>query len=550
MADIVLERDRAWTNYHETQAFTVAEHYRYIRGNAPAPDGPALFGASAQRLCEHLGALPGRAAAGLLGRAWSLSDIVGNPARQLELDQLDGIAWVEGEHLHHRTRFAPRQAVFVVGGATWKQVADFVENDRQSPRTIVTSGSYLAQSVAGSIGTATGGSRLGYGGVQNQIIAIHFANGPGRSIWVERASDPVIGHVAGDLCDTVIRNDGVFEDALVHLGGMGLVNGVVVETAAPARFTMLKMTRLVDATWLSWLQAGDYDAIAAWLGYPQAPVYYEVQVDPFAWDKTPAIHTLYFRAEAPLIDTPAPTRPNVPVAGLLGNLGWALSRTDLGAEACTARPAPAANRFPDTEPHPAWCQDMRNALADLHAYYSTCLITPTTPEQSGAQTWGQLHATPPAPSQKALIYSAAFAFSQDRLIRALPIISKAVQGRPRHFLFTLRFTRSAAGTMAYARFPRSVVLDFEGLKVTPEIAAACEESLTLIHRALRSARIAFSPHWAKLGPIDPTTIARGFGPESDPESRIARWKVTRDLLLGAEGKRLFRNAALERWGLA
>lgn len=546
MADIVLERDRAWSNYHETQAFTVAEHYRYIRGNAPAPDGPALFGTSAQRLCEHFGALAGADAAGLLGRAWSLSDIVGNPARQLELDQLDGIAWVEGAHLHHRTRLAPRQAVFVGGGATWKQVADFVENDRQSPRTIVTSGSYLAQSVAGSFGTATGGSRLGYGGVQNQIIGIHFANGPGRSIWVERASDPVIGHVAADFCDTVIRNDGVFEDALVHLGGMGLVNGVVVETAAPARFTMLKMTKPVDTTWLSWLQAGNYDGIAAWLGYPHSPVYYEVQVDPFAWDRTPAIHTLYFPAEEPLIDTPAPTRPNIPVAELLGNLGWAIARTDHGAMPFKAQPDTAPHDGPD----PAWCQDVRNALADLYAYYGTCLITPMTPQQSGAQTWGQLHATPPAPSQKALIYSAAFAFSQDQLLRALPIMSKAVEGRQRHFLFTLRFTRGAAGTMAYARFPRSVVLDFEGLKVTPEITAACEESLTLIHRALRSGRIAFSPHWAKLGPIDPATIARGFGPEIDPESPVARWKVTRDLLLGAEGKRLFRNPALERWGFA
>lgn len=547
MADIVLERDRAWTNYHETQAFTVAEHYRYVRGNAPAPDGPALFGASAQRLCEHFGALSGGSGAGLLGRAWSLSDIVGNPARQLELDQLDGIAWVEGAHLHHRTRLAPRQAVFVGGGASWKQVADFVENDRQTPRTIVTSGSYLAQSVAGSFGTGTGGSRLGYGGVQNQVLAIHFANGPGRSIWVERDSDPVIGHVAADFCDTVIRNDGVFEDALVHLGGMGLVNGVVLETAPPARFTMLKMTRQVDAAWLSWLQAGNYDGIAAWLGYDSSPVYYEVQVDPFAWDTTPAIHTLYFPAEEALVETPEKgfdmALPNVPVAELLGNLGWALSRKSAAAmpQGLLSDPPP---------PGAAWCSDVTNALADLYAYYSTCLVTPVTPQQSGAQSWGMLHSTPPAPSQKAMIYSAAFAFSQDQLVRALPIMCKAVEGRPRHFLFTLRFTRGAAGTLAYARFPRSVVLDFEGLKVTPEIATACEESLTLVHRALRSGRIAFSPHWAKLGPIDPETIARGFGPEIDPESPIARWKVTRDLLLGAEGRHLFRNPALERWGLA
>lgn len=527
--------DQEWQNYHATRQFVVAESYRFVGDAAPHPDGPSRFKETAHTIMAHLADLRGSANAGIIGSAWSLSELLGCTARQLDTTELDGFSWVEAPHLHHRSRLKPREAVFVNGGMTWKGLVDNIERDKQSPRSIFTCGSYLAQSIAGSVGTSTGGSRLGYGGVQNQVRGMHLVTGAKSSVWIEKRNDPILGHVAADFADTIIRDDDVFEDALVHLGGMGVVNGLVLETAPLDRFTMLKVQKDVDAVWLERVRDGKFDAIAAWLGFNVAPAYYEIQIDPFGWDSSPAIHTMYFPTQdvtAPLLPT-----PNVPVAELLGSLAKQLATL------------PWAPRGIAAPGFVVDCGDVSQALADLFKFYSGCLMRPTTPEDSGAQTWGKLHDVPPAPEEKALIYTAAFAFSRHDIVRALLTACAAVAGRPRQFLYTLRFISDGAGSMAFAHYPESVVLDFEGLKVSPQVAADSRRSLDLAQAALQDAGIRFSPHWGKLGNIDAAGIEREFGPSTEGTSRLARWMQTRLDLLTSDGERLLWNDALVKWRL-
>lgn len=535
MSGVEHEQEREWWNYHRTRHFIVADSYRFVGDTAPHPDGPTRFASTCRTIFGHLATLGGPANVGMIGSAWSLSELVGCEARQLDTAELEGVSWVETPHLHHQSRLSPREAVFVGGGTSWKALVEHVECDGQSPRSIFTCGSYLAQSIAGSVASSTGGSRLGYGGVQDQVIGLHLITGSEESVWLERRSDPVLGHVAATFADRVIRDDAIFEDALVHLGGMGLVNGLVIETAELEYYTILKTRKPVDVTWLAWVRDGNFDAVAQWLGISDRPVYYEVQIDPFDWDASPAIHTMFFparNASAPLLPT-----PNIPVAELLGTLAGQLARR---ARAREAVPEPSA--IID-------CNDVGQALADLFRFYAECRVRLTNPGESGGQTWGQIHSLDPAPEEKALIYSAAFAFPREDFARALPAVCAAVRGRPRRFLYTLRFVSEARGSMAFAHFPESVVLDFEGLKITPDVEKDSRFSLDLAREALREAGIRHAPHWGKLGEIDPGEVERVYGSSQDPASRLSRWRRSRDYLLGEEGRRLFWNDALARWGL-
>ena len=517
---------QTWSNYHLTRCATVADAYAFRPDAVPHPDGPARFAGTGRTLETHLRSLAGPAPAGPLGSAWSLSDLVGDARRTLAMQALGGVTWVETPHLHRLSRWKPREAVFVGGGATWAEVVGFVERDAFTPRSILTCGSYLQQTVAGSVGTATAGSRLGEGGVQNQVLGVHLVGGRG-STWLERASDPVIGHVALEFADEVIREDDAFADALVHLGGMGLVNGLVLGTVPRHRFTVSRVTARIDAGWVADVERGDFSGVARSLGLAIDPVYYEVQLDP--WDPmgTPALHTMYFPDDG-------------------SSVGFLPARALRVADAVAALAAPVATDLvapPGRCPGVA-CDDPAVAAADLFRWYSCCSFEDVA--ATAPASWGEIHRDPPAANRQGGIFSAAFAVRRDGLGRSLGALAAAAAGRPRTFLYTLRFVSGAAGTMAF-QYPESVVIDFEGLRLTPSLERECAISVSQAHAALTAEAIGYRPHWGKLATPDAAKVESDYGPSDDPSSPLARWRATRARLLSARDAELMRNEALVRW---
>ena len=111
--------------------------------------------------------------------------------------------------------------------------------------------------MAGSIATGVNGSRLGYGAIQNMIRGLHFVTAPDRSVYVEPASRPVLSDAAALVfADEVIRDDAIFDGCLVHLGGMGVVNGLVVELDVKRLFAVQRVRHQVDRNWLDQISRG------------------------------------------------------------------------------------------------------------------------------------------------------------------------------------------------------------------------------------------------------------------------------------------------------
>ena len=521
-----------WENFHRNIELTLRDAAAVERGpiNDVDPNGPSRFKATADVLKAFVGrSVQTQTPIGLLGSAWSLSNLIGMESLQLETDELDGISLLDAAHLHSGSTLAAGRCAFVGGGAKTYQLVAFAEDRGMS---IKTCGSYLGQSIAGSMATAVNGSTLGYGGFQNQIRGIHFVTGGNRSVWVERTSVPVLADaVAASFADEVIRDDAVFEDCLVHLGGMGIVNGVVFELVPRDTFSVVRIKRKVGAEWLAHLTAGDFHGVARMLGHDLEPAYYEVQVDPFDLYNSPALHTLYFRQT-----TPPPSREKVEIINVLDGLGalTGLYQSDAiwGAQA-------AAPAFPP----------------DIFAYYAAYFFKETpgsTPV--GSATWGDLHDTPPKARLRGEIYTSAFALNRTDLVKALALLSVVMpqayaalpDGRRfRHLLYTLRFVSNPAGTMAFTRFAESVVLDMEGLMLSPSSEILGHATCT----ALDTVHIPYCPHWGKLQPPTAAKVEQEFGPSDDPESRVSRWRATRDRLVPEAARGVLWNKALYEWAL-
>lgn len=516
MTHIVDHGRQYWRNYHGSVAHEVQQLCE-LRFTAPPGRMAATLAAAGRALAQHLGtARVAGETVNPAGSAWSFTDLVAGNQCLLGLRVGDGgpcgddgLVWPVAPG---QCRLPDPERLAMVWGGT--RIGQLNRALAARGRSIRTSGSHDGQTVAGAVGTGVHGGAHAQGGFQNHVRGLHLVAGPGRSWWLERRSDPVIADgLAVQLGARLIRDDRLFDAALIHLGGMGLVNAVLIDTAPLFTLDVVAALNPVTPDWLSLLAAGDWRALARAQGHDGDPYFMEVTLDPAAPFTQPAMHTLYFRRET--------------------CHGEACALDDLHLNQplnCLGRAAPPADAE-SAAPPPEMGADI-DVAALLRAQFK--------PARFGERwgNWGELNGPhhPLAP-----LYNAAFAVPRGRVADAVQAALAAVAGLPRHFVFTLRPVDGAAGTLAFTRFGENVVINLDGLgtslsPVGPMAAAA-------VRAALDGAGIPYGLHWGKLGGIDAAKVAADFGPARE------QWLAARRRLLGPAMRQVVTNPALVAWGL-
>ena len=518
MALIIENGARDWRNYHGSVAHRV-QQLAETRFDTPPGTMTETLGAMGRALAQLLGRARVRGeTVNAIGSGWSFTDLVAGTDVLLGLRVGDGgpcsdqgLVWPVAPG---QCRIAEPERLAMVWGGT--RIGQLNRALAARGRSLRTSGSHDGQTLAGAIGTGVHGGAHAQGGIQNHVRGLHIVAGPGRSWWLERRSDPVIADgLAVQLGARLLRDDRLFDAALVHLGGMGLINAVLIDTVPLFICDVLAALAPITPDWLALLAAGDWCALARAAGHDDDPYFMEVTIDPAEPFRQPAMHTLYFnRADDPgcgcALDDLLLNDP-------LNGLGQAPPAEKLAA----ATPAPAPALGPDID-----------VAALLRAQFK-----PARPGERWG-TWGELN----GPHQPlAPLYNAAFAVPRARVAEAVQAALAAVAGLPRHFVFTLRAVDGAAGTLAFTRFAETVVINLDGLgtslsPVGPMAAAA-------VRAALEGAGIPYGLHWGKLGGIDAAKVAADFGPAR------GAWRSARHRLLGPAMRQIITNPALAAWGL-
>lgn len=103
---------------------------------------------------------------------------------------------------------------------------------KSNKRSIKASGASNGQTIVGAFSTGTHGSAFNTGSVQDFVVGLHIVTGSDKHVWIERESYPVIGQKFVDWLDgpKVIKNDDIFNAALVSFGSFGFIHGVMIET--------------------------------------------------------------------------------------------------------------------------------------------------------------------------------------------------------------------------------------------------------------------------------------------------------------------------------
>lgn len=527
--------------------------------------------------------------AATVGQGWSFTPLVGTPVAQL---LAAGLSWC--------STFGPqgiadgfcgdRRKLMIAGGGT--RLRELVSVAERAGLSLPTGGTHLGQSLAGGFGTGTHGSRLGQGGLQNMVRAMHIITGPNSHVWLQRCSDPVLteaeiatiilqtpgkGNAPGQsISCTPISDDDHFNNALVHLGAMGIINAVVVELVETTRFNVLAIDCPITNDWLTMVSQSKFGAIADGLDLAGHELkFYELTIDPHAPCGAHVAHLVYTdRTAEKLIDPPQETRP-VPGDSIC-SLAWLNAQ----AEALANLSAKCQADTPGGTSDPVVAQLLRLLLkpsssSSVFEHYRkgrrfTQFARPIDPDTDAiaSGTWGEIHSDDITGGVPGALYNASFAICRTDTAKAVAAITAAVKQLAPGFVFTLRFVDNAAGTLAFTRFAQSTVIEIDGLSPLaialfkaqylngggdpdPEILAGfdrlsetLERGALAVQAALDAERIDFSMHWAKLGKLDAAKVKADYG-----HGQIAAWQNTRAHLLAPAQRGVFSNPAIEHYGL-
>ena len=168
-----------------------------------------------------------------VGRGWSLSDAPLTTGAMVDISQLNLIRKIH--HMQVDPAYSGgidrrRTLAMVQAGTYVSELNRWLEKPEQK-LSIRTTGAANGQTIAGATQAGTHGSVLDRGAMHDQVVALHIVTGPDSEVWLERASYPVIKEkVANAYGAPLMRDDDLFNAAVMGLGSFGVIHNMVLET--------------------------------------------------------------------------------------------------------------------------------------------------------------------------------------------------------------------------------------------------------------------------------------------------------------------------------
>ncbi|MFL5538062.1 MAG: FAD-binding protein, partial [Longimicrobiaceae bacterium] len=359
------------------------------------------------------------------------------------------------------------------------------------------------QTIAGALSTGTHGGAIQFGAIPEYEVGIHLAIEPeGKTVWLERASHPVLkDEVVAALGAVPLRDDAVFNAALVSFGCFGIILGVVIE---PASSYFLHGSRAVyklsDAHW-SAIQNLDFAAAELPLAKGRTPYHLELLCNVLDHDRS-LVTALYRETQRPQADP-------VTVEGPVGKGDAALDVIGAITDSWTG----SAELF-------------SKLLSRAYKPYENVAGTP--PEFfRDTSTRGRSAAT-------------GVGVPISRAREVFEIACKALRDNQAPALVSMRFVKSTQATFGFTMHPPvTAVTELDGAFSTSTRAAQ-----QAFWKAVRNAGIPHSFHWGKLNDLNAANLRLAYGAQ-----RVDEWIAARRQLIRPELRRIFSNPFAESLGV-
>ena len=364
------------------------------------------------------------------------------------------------------------------------------------------------QTVAGSVSGNTHGAQRTYGAMPDFVAGLHLVTGGGETLWIERKSHPVMNQAfVKKLGARLIRDDDVFNAAVVSFGTFGIIAALAVETAP---IYQLQFPPIADISYADLKQKLGRFAAGQ---IPEGLYHYEFVFDPFSKTQMAMEASAPKVAYAPGIPTPKPRwiirdkngfAPGVHILKLVAFLRALIPPGLLtGLEYQRYR-------------HDALLDNVRGSPGQIYTssiYYLEGYI------------------------------ESAFAVSVKDAAATIDIASKVSQDLGLPSIYQVRLCKASTATLAFTQHA-PIAAVFEVGMIHDERFAEYERGLD---EAFRKAGISYTLHWSKNSGINPGKLEHMYG-----GAKIASWKAARRTVFGDDRRlmKLFETDAMVQAGLA
>jgi hypothetical protein len=506
------EGPRAWTNVHHTVKTRLAKLID-VYNPGPAEAGRMgnmallkLAASNLEKVVKDARKAGQRVRA--VGAGWALSDIAITDGWLVNTANLNGCFDVPDKYFDARYKAEKRGYLVVCqcGQSIGELNAD-LEWAKKSPirRALKTSGIGNGQTVAGAVSGSTHGSALRFGSTPDFVVGIQLVTGRGKSLWLERASYPVLNdQFVADLSADVIRDDDVFEAAQVSFGSFGIIAALAVETDPIYHLKFPPAGRVTQ------------DELGKTLGRlakvknsdTTAPYHYEFIFNPY--NRKVILEAAGTRvAFSRDLRTPKPR--------------WQIGGNGLAPGDHLPAAVLRWLRFPKKIAKFQFDWYLENALLEN--------VT-GTPGQLFSATISHFEGT----------VESAFAVSISDAISVVDISSDVVEKLKVPSISQVRIVHPTKSMLGFTRHkPKSAVFEFAMAKDSgfPKF----EQTLT---SELSRAGIKYTFHWSKNSGLDQAEIVKMHGAKT-----VGKWRAARDRVFDNDDslKKTFSNPHLERGGL-
>ncbi|UOY06492.1 FAD-binding protein [Muricauda sp. SCSIO 64092] len=455
------------------------------------------------------------------GSAWSLSHIAHQKDRMHFNAHMNEYFSFKDQDLHHLSGYDADDIFMFQCGNVIKEISEKLAGHGKSLKS---SGASNGQTIAGCISTGVHGSGIKVGSVQDYVVGLNLIVGPnpGDIVYLERHSKPVLNDVfVQKIRSRVIRNDGLFNAALVGLGSFGFIHGVVIESQ---NLFLLKryvksIKKELALELAESLNFENFTEIPEEMvgGKGREPYHYKVFINQYQKDDSDYIVELMYKKDFKL-NYPDPF-PVIKKSIYRDLIQVAVS---LGAQFTGLIP-----KF-------------------VNALEST--ILPKVDEVSIgtlAETFWDAPYQGPA-------FAISFGVPQDLSAKTLEILSEIARKKRTPGIFAMRFIKKSEATLSFARFDKTCMIEIDGVlwnekKNLGSLNGLSREMMVALHKN----NIPFTIHWGKNA--DWAFVGNDWQASSLADYMYGedakKWREYRSSLLAPDMQKLFSNRFLKECGL-
>lgn len=451
------------------------------------------------------------------GSRWSLSNIAHHKDRMHFNSLMNLHLPLEQGDYHSETEFDTSDLFFFECGNTVKELSQTLSSHGKSLKT---SGASNGQTIAGCISTGVHSSTIDVGSMQDYVVGLNLIIGPNANdiVYLERRSKPALNDsFAQKIKAKVIRNDDLFNAAVVGLGGFGFIHGVVIE--AEDKYLLNRYVRKIEkdlalelADTLDFKNStfkieGETDEE----GNPLRPYHYKLYLNPYNDEDQYVAEIMYKKP----YKVPYPDPFPVVRKSVYRELIYLFIKL---------------------------AEQLPNIIPKLIKQLNNVILPTTDKSVTGTQAelfWDSRYQGP--------AFACSFGVDHRNTSKAWNVLSNVAKNNgPFPGLFGMRFVKQSGATMAFTKFPYTCMIEIDGVQweESKKLMSLTKFSEKMIE-ALQQNGIPFTIHWGKNADWGfPNLVDHMY------ENQAEKWKQQRNSLLSPEMARLFSNGFMDTTGLS